>query len=431
MPQLLRLLLPLSIAGAAGGRSLLRQSSLSLAVRGDPEITVDTDIEEVTKKIHEKWDKMDDFLEIMYMLACTAKHGKDVEGKAAEALKEGEISGDEVVDFKKKIQKENINELMKACGMIVAKGEKPCRERCQEGYGDNAEERNECDNKCVEAYGKFEASCQAKTNNLGKIYDMKLAAANARKTCHEGHCPAFPTVQMMDDAAKQAEEVTKLCEKRCTDDYIKTQCEHKWTVDYDFKVPAVRSECFGKSKAKDCYAKKEEEVSGEEEKCQDKGKGTCEKQFDECNKKGETDKNFKEGAEFCDERKKMCESQVTDSCLKEHKAGLDKAEKECEKESEEELKTCEDETLEKMEKEEVEACVKEDGPKCKDHCADKDCNVEKMNSCLDKLKDDNDGGEMFCQDFWHLLHESSEVDPSTGNPIVLLAPRANVTRVAK
>ena len=28
--------------------------------------------------LEEKWDKMDDFLEVMFTMACTAKHGKDV-----------------------------------------------------------------------------------------------------------------------------------------------------------------------------------------------------------------------------------------------------------------------------------------------------------------------------------------------------------------
>lgn len=410
-------LLQLAITGAAG-RSLRR-----LAVRDDP-ITVDTDITEVTSKIHEKWDKMDDFLEIMFMLACKAKHGKDVNGLAAEKLKEGSISADEVTEFKKKTQKENMNDLRKACGSIVAKGEGPCRQRCSDGFGDRMEKRNECDKKCVQAYGKFEDSCLKKAQNLEKVYEMKHMAASARKTCHEGHCSIFPTVWMMDEADQKA-EVDKGCEARCTEDSIKASCEKKWALEVDFKIGAIRSECFANSKAKECYDDKAATVSTEQETCASDGAATCETQFTECTSKGETDANHKEGAEFCEERKKMCESQVTDSCLKEHKKGLDAAQKECEKESAEEMKTCEQDTLEAKETEELDACIAEKGPKCTEDC-NKDCNVEEMNACLGKL-DNHDTSEMFCQDFWHLLHESSEVDPTTGNPIVLLAPRANVT----
>lgn len=434
MPQrlsLVRLLLLLAVTNGvaeAVGRSLRRQSIL-LAAEEDP-ITADTDIKEVTTAIHEKWDKMDDFLKIMFMLACEAKHGKDVNGLAAEKLKDGSISGGEVEDFKKKTQKQNMNQLMKACGAIVAKGEGPCRERCADGFGDKMEKRNECDKKCIEAYGKFENSCQTKANNLEKVYEMKLAQASARKTCHEGHCSIFPTVWMMDDAAEQQAEVDKGCEGRCTEDAIKAACEKKWALNVDFLTPAIRTECFEKSSAKACLEEKKGTISTEEETCQTEGKGTCEEQFTECNTKGETDSTHKEGKEFCTERKKMCESQVTDSCLKKHKGALDAAGKECEKTAAEELKTCEKETLETKETEEMDACVAEKGPKCTEDC-NKDCDVAKMNDCLGKLESENDAGEMFCSDFWRLLHESSEVDPSTGNPIVLLAPKANITQRSK
>merc|ERR1719263_1495624 len=82
--------------------------------------------------------------------------------------------------------------------------------------------------------------------------------------------------------------------------------------------------------------------------------------------------------------------------------------------------TCKDTKLSKMKEDHEADCIKEEGPKCKGKCEGK-CNVEKMNKCLFLTKSEDDPGKMFCKDFWHLLHSSSEVDPVTGNPIVLLS----------
>ena len=53
---------------------------------------------ETATEIKAKWDKMDEFLKIMFQIACKWKHGADVRGEAREKLTDGEIGRDEVED---------------------------------------------------------------------------------------------------------------------------------------------------------------------------------------------------------------------------------------------------------------------------------------------------------------------------------------------
>merc|ERR1719282_2087499 len=49
-------------------------------------------------EIKKKWDNMDEFLRIMFTMACKWKHGKDVQGLKAHLMKEGDLSAQEGVD---------------------------------------------------------------------------------------------------------------------------------------------------------------------------------------------------------------------------------------------------------------------------------------------------------------------------------------------
>lgn len=69
------------------------------------------------------------------------------------------------------------------------------------------------------------------------------------------------------------------------------------------------------------------------------------------------------------------------------------------------------------EEKEVAGCVEKRMPSCDDDCH-ASCNTDKMNTCLDNLGSTSDATADFCTDFWHLLHESSEIDPETGRPII-------------
>jgi len=204
--------------------------------------------EDPVKKIHEKWDKMDDFVEIMFTIACKWKHGNDVNGLAASKLKSGKLKSGGVTAFKAKTQARNVQHLKAACGTIVASGKKKCRQGCADRWGVAMGKRNECDGKCVKVYDHFESECLIKADNLEKVYAMKLDRSAARKQCHEGNCPNIPTTWMMTKNEDMTAEVEKQCKSQCDEKGIKAQCERAWVAQVDFVLPSIASTCFAKSR---------------------------------------------------------------------------------------------------------------------------------------------------------------------------------------
>lgn len=373
-------------------------------------------------EIHEKWDKMDDFLEIMFRLACKWKHGKDVNGLAAERLKNGELEIDEVDEFKRQTQAENVQMLKQACGRIVAGGKGKCRQGCADRWGKALGQRSECDGKCVTVYENFEADCLQKAGHLETVYEIKLKAASARERCYNSHCSEFPTVWMKEDEAAQKQEVDAQCENRCAADKVQATCQRKWQLEVDFIRAGVRSSCHADSKVSECFAGKKSTISRERETCGSSGAGTCDSQYTTCKTEGKTDATFQEAEAFCENRLKMCKAQVVEQCAEAHRQALEAAQAACEGADAEALDTCEADTLKKKEAEEVGKCVQERTPTCNADCQGT-CKVDAMSKCLGNLADGNDAADDYCTDFWRLLHESTAVDPVTGDPIIaLLAP---------
>jgi len=410
--QQLRAAVFVGLVAVSSGLELRRSgNALELNGTGDPA---------TPEEIHEKYDKMDEFLKVMFTMACKWKHGKDVNGLAAEKLKDEELKPDDVADFKAKTQKANVQQMSQACGHITGQGKQKCRQSCADRWGIVKDKRAHCDGLCVTAYANFEASCKSKEENLVKVYEMKLAQAAARKACYEGKCKGFPTVWMKEDKEKMETERTKVCEGQCTEDGIKNLCKKKWMAEADFFIMPIQEKCFNEGKAKSCYEEKSGELGTEQETCSTDGQTKCGEEETKCKEKGKADANFKAAEEFCVERKKMCEEQVVDKCLKEHEKALDGAKNKCEEEDAGALKKCEDEGTDKKKKEEVDKCKADLKTTCPDKCAEK-CPVDELETCLKNLESDHDATQDFCEDFWRLLHESSETDPMSGNPIVLLA----------
>jgi len=374
-----------------------------------------------------KWDKMDDFLETMFVIACKWKHGKDVNGVAAEKLKDGDIKPKELASFNAKTQSQNVAGVKRACGLIVAKGKKNCRQSCADRLGTMdskvMEQRADCDKTCVKRYSEFEKSCNSKADNLKMLYDAKQKMAAAKKECYEGHCSKFPTVWMK-DSGDMSSEVDTQCKKACTEDRVKVTCEHKFALEIDFTMAKIESACQADSDVSKCFSKEKESLSSDHESCASGGKTDCGGSFDKCKTDGKIDDTHKNAAEFCDERKKMCLEQVDEKCLKSHKGDLEKAKNECEKKDSGRQKKCVSEKTKEKEEKQVAACVEKKKPTCDEDCH-ASCNTDKMNTCLGNLGSTSELTSEFCTDFWQLLHESSEVDPETGNPIVLLSTSNN------
>jgi len=241
-----------SLLATSGEASLLHRTSVVIA--SDPS---------TPEEIHEKWDKMDDFLETMFVMACTWKHGKDVTGLAAAKLKNEDIQPNEVAAFTGKTQDKNVQGVLRACGMIVAKGKKSCRQSCATRFGTMdskvMEERAACDKTCVERYSEFEKSCRSKADNLKTVYDMKQQMAAAKKQCYEGHCSKFPTIWMKDRADMSAELDTQ-CDSACTENRVKVLCEHKFSLEIDFTMAKVESACQAKSTVSACFDTKKKYI---------------------------------------------------------------------------------------------------------------------------------------------------------------------------
>eukprot|EP00428_Durinskia_dybowskii_P031783 CAMPEP_0170242996 /NCGR_PEP_ID=MMETSP0116_2-20130129/21271_1 /TAXON_ID=400756 /ORGANISM="Durinskia baltica, Strain CSIRO CS-38" /LENGTH=432 /DNA_ID=CAMNT_0010493845 /DNA_START=44 /DNA_END=1342 /DNA_ORIENTATION=+ len=394
--------------------------SLSVAVRlASTSSALNTGIP-TNQEISEKWDQMDEFLRIMFTIACKWKHGKDIHGESVEKLQgtPGAKASD-MAGIKAGLQQDSLKELKASCGMIVAKGQKRCRQSCADRWNEAMKERSECDDQCVSVYTKFESRCVGKSEDLEKLYAVKQKMADSRNRCYMGYCGKYPSVWMKESEADMQSAVSAACDAKCTAEQITKRCENKWALEADFHRAAVRSQCQGESAVSKCFEGKKGTASSEHETCASNGKATCDSQYADCQAKGKTDSTFKEAEGFCADRKKLCNEQVDARCLKEHDAALNDAKAACESGADAEFKTCEDTKLKDLGTASVTECEGKLGKTCPEDCASQ-CKVPEMAKCLQDLSG-TDPAEAFCDDFWRLLHESSEVDPMTGNPIVLLA----------
>lgn len=339
-------------------------------------------LEDKLLDIKDKWDKMGQFLEIMFVIACRQKHKTDVHGLAVHKMKNEGLTLKEFNEVKRDIHDKNLVELKQACGMIVAKGEKNCRLGCAESFNAKLELRQECDQKCVKSYENFQKTCMSKAGDLEVVYKQEVETQENMQKCLIEHCERFPTVYTKEKEDQKA-EVEAQCDKYCEEDRVEQRCGMKVRRDEAFWGGAIKDDCWGKTnKVQECY-EKEKKVEGPD-------------------------------------------GILTPEQLKEE---LGKAKKKCEAESEKEFKKCVDESFEKRREEELKTCVKEGQPQCKKDCA-KTCEVDRMNACLDKADIYGNPTQDYCSSMWKFLHESSDVDPVTGMPIVLIQPHKGVPSIA-
>jgi len=313
-----------------------------------------------------------------------------------------------------------VTRLKESCGLIVASGEKTCRQGCQDRYGKWMTKRDKCDTKCETAYDNFENLCKGKAENLAIVFDTKQGAAAASKQCYEGHCKEYPSVWIMEDETAMNTEVTARCNTWCSPAAIKTRCEQRWTLEVDFKLPNITTTCFEMGSVGDCYNAKKTPADTYHGTCVSGGEGECDSQHTNCTSEGNASANFKEAKEFCDQRQHMCKKQTTAHCLDNYTSVLNEAKADCEASGEAELKACEETQFNLQETAHLNNCTAERTPECQSDCKNNRCNVMNMTSCLKNLPSTANMTKEFCTDFWGLLHSSSEVDPVTGDPIVLL-----------
>jgi len=145
-------------------------------------------------EIKKKYDALGDVFGIMFVIACRAKHSKDVKGEAKAILeaRDDKWNWDGYLEEMKKIQKDNIGDLKETCGQIPAKGLPKCRGGCADHHGDNFATRSACDSKCVKKFKDFESECHDKAEMLGNVYDVELGKLNSYQSCAALHCPDYP-----------------------------------------------------------------------------------------------------------------------------------------------------------------------------------------------------------------------------------------------
>jgi len=291
---------------------------------------------------------------------------------------------------------------------------KSCREGCATRWNAKIKERDACDEKCVSTYTKFEELCLGKAEELKGIYATTAKVVEAKKKCYTEHCPEIPTVYTMTDEAKMKTEVETRCGDLCTADKLKMRCTKKFQLEVDFVMGEVNSKCAEEGTAGKCFDKKKGEVQAEQEKCKKEADATCDDARKAC--EGTADGQAREAKAFCDKRWKMCDEQATAKCVKQHDEGIEKIKSDCEKEGKADFKKCQDEALKEKEEEAQKECEADKGKTCPADCKD-NCKIEKMTGCLANLKQP-DATKDFCEDFWRLIEEKSDIDPKTGDPMV-------------
>jgi len=362
--------------------------------------------------IHEKYDKMDEFIKTMFTIGCKWKHGKDVHNYAAQGLKDGSMTTDEFEVELVATQDKELVALKQACGFIDASQRKKCRSGCATRWNAMMAERDSCDSKCEKNYDSFEKKCLGKADDLKTIYELTAKLVAAKKKCYTSWCAEFPTIHVMSNKKDMTKERKKRCEDYCDKDKIEMRCQKKFQLEIDFVMAGIKSECAEESGIGECFAKGKKKVNKKQESCKEEADSTCEEAYDKCAK--EADGQAREAKAFCDKRMKMCDEQATAKCLKAHEAATDELKKTCEEKGKEAFEKCKKKGMEKEEKKAMEECSKEKGKACPSDCRDK-CRIGKMTDCLDNLKQP-DGTKDFCEDFWRLIEESTEIDPKTGDP---------------
>jgi len=218
---------------------------LATSVDPEPETFEDRNGHEAFKnpEIDEKYDQWERFLEIMFVIACRAKHSKDVEGEAKAVWEstEGHMDYDGYVAEMKTIQQDNIKDFKRSCGMIPAEGLPKCRMGCQTQHGDQMVARDACDTKCEKMYFTFENECHNKVATLGNVYEIELGKLNSYLSCAELHCPDYPVTDgdtcNVDDLDTCKQEMVTDMMKEATTDF----CESLFTWIYEANAKDPRT----------------------------------------------------------------------------------------------------------------------------------------------------------------------------------------------
>jgi len=372
--------------------------AVGVVLRGTaPKANATKAIPSLPEAIAAKWDNMDMFVGEMFKAACTLQ--------VANGKEKGNVQG-----------------IMKACGLITSTQGKKCRTDCAARWGEIANKREACDDKCVLIYKNFEKSCVEQGRNLVIKYDQKEKKRQAKMACRTGFCKEFPSVWMAQSEEAMNKSMNRSCNMLCTTNAVQQDCDQVWAATVSSKTLDIALACNENNSAgfKQCFKASTTGSSKKYAGCQKKTSKTCTSAFKNCTAKAGPNiskKGRRGGAEFCQERKKVCEKQSNAKCLSENNAGLAAGKANCTKQNHKAVSFCKTDSLNTTKTNDMSSCMGKKMPACQTGCHNK-CKVYEMTKCLAQGKQGAAKfGADFCLDFWTLLHASSEIDQITGDPL--------------
>lgn len=173
------------------------------------------------EETEEKWDNEDNMVQSLFLMGCSMKHAKDVDGLVGEQLSKKEIKATEVEDAKKKVQASNVAAMQEQCGKISLKGNRECRADCVVRIPD-AKHKIECDTMCNNNFNAFRQECGLKAKQLQVAYGNKLLQEKDMQKCYETHCKEIPSAWKMTSADDITAQVTKTCKASCAESTVDT-----------------------------------------------------------------------------------------------------------------------------------------------------------------------------------------------------------------
>jgi hypothetical protein len=198
--------------------------------------------------ITKKYKGLETVNEVLFTIACRSKHTTDVRGQARENLgmsesveKSSDMDSDEFMQEVKKVQKENVAQMKKTCGLMNGKHWKTCRETCKSGHDTrvgfsaaegvtesyHAEAKVECTELCDKKYSQFDSDCVDQSSKLADVYETERGTMGAGGKCVDLHCPDFPELALEEDESAQTAKVGELCGKQCSSPDAAEDCKSK------------------------------------------------------------------------------------------------------------------------------------------------------------------------------------------------------------
>lgn len=425
---------PLSLLNATGRANSTHLTFsdrwvLNVALPGDPDVHDDWDHEPFKDPdVVKKYTDAESVSEVLFVIACKAKHKNDIDGMARDKAKVEKFTEKEFQGYVKELQAGNIAQMKETCGHVNTKASKECSEHCTKNWASGGAyslpmEKQRCTEMCTKKHGAWEEECKEKVGELQNVYIAEQGNLANTKKCQEIHCKAFPqTLMMKDDEAKEAKK--EGCKEMCTEKQIKAKCVKRWNLQGSAVAIVVQEECQEKTKKdklEPCVDDGTGEAEGKHDECKDKGNKDCEdekkKCMDDAKAAGEDSMVGANADSICGVREETCKNQVTAKCQGAHKKNLKKMEKKCMKEHKEEMEKCIDEKMDKKEKDFKKKCKDDITPTCKEDCA-KNCDIPEMRKCQkDMIKKAFAVTAKYCTSLWRWIFDSEQFDKVTMDPI--------------